>query len=79
MEEDHNTIYFPVPSLQNSANKKEEMVVKAGGDTVYKALQAGKKKKATIVCVSFRTHKTSNFSHRQEKSLSGRKTEQKVK
>lgn len=59
MEEDHNTIYFPASSLQSSTDKKEEMVVKAGEDTgVYKALQAGKKKKATVVWFSFPTRET---------------------
>lgn len=63
MEEDHNTIYFPVSSLQSSTDKKEETVLKAGGDAgVYKALQAGKKKKATVVWFSFLTHETNNFS-----------------
>jgi len=32
MEEDHNTIYFPIPSLQSSTDKKEETeVCKLGG------------------------------------------------
>lgn len=63
MWEDHNNIYFPIPSQQSSTDKKEEKVVKAGDNTgVYKALQVGKKKQATVVWFSFLTQETSNFS-----------------
>lgn len=42
------------------------------------SVQGGKKKKATMVWVSFPSHKTSNFSDGWEKPVSGRKMEQKV-